>query len=47
LLSHPSPSRLSQYTQASTSKTCRGQAHAPVLTPTTPRMIPAVRGTSC
>jgi len=47
LLSHPSPSRLSQYTQASTSKTCRGQAHAPVLTLTTPRMIPAVWGPSC
>jgi hypothetical protein len=47
---HPSQSRLSQYTQASTSKTCRGQAHAPVLTldtRLTPRSIPAVRGVSC
>ena len=50
LLSHPSPSRLSQYTQASTSKTCRGQAVAPVLThpaQTTPCMIPVVWGPSC
>ena len=47
---HPSQSRLSQYTQASTSKTCRGQAVAPVLTlsaQTPPRTIPAVWGPSC
>lgn len=47
---HPSQSRLSQYTQASTSKTCRGQASAPVLSPVlsdAPRMAPFVRRASC
>ena len=50
LLSHPSPSRLSQYTQASTSKACRGQATASVPTPPaliSQRMVPAVWGASC
>jgi hypothetical protein len=44
---HPSQSRLSQFTQASTSKTCRGRAHAPVPTQTQPRMASDVRGASC
>lgn len=43
---HPSPSRLSQYTQASTSKTCRGRAYAPVPTHTQPHMASDVRGAS-
>lgn len=50
LLSHPSPSRLSQYTQASTSKTCRGQAHASVLAHAIADMARValfVRGASC
>jgi hypothetical protein len=50
LLSHPSPSRLSQYTQASTSKTCRGQAAASVPTPpvfVSQGVVPAVWGASC
>lgn len=52
--SHPSPSRLSPCTQASTSKTCWGQASAPVSIPSaainagvSPRISPAVWGASC
>ncbi len=48
---HPSPSRLSQLTQVSTSKTPRGsaagQAFAPVLTVTFPPRIPTVGAASC
>lgn len=44
---HPSQSRLSQYTQASTSKTCRGQASTPVPTPATLRSVLFVRGATC
>ena len=44
---HPSLSRLSQYTQVSTSKTCRGQAHLPAPTQPQPRVALVVRGVSC
>lgn len=42
---HPSPSRLSPYTQVSTSNTFRGQARAPAST--SPHMGLFVRGASC
>lgn len=52
--SHPSPSRLSPCTQASTSNACRGQAFAPVSNPSAPcnagvapRIALAVWGVSC
>ena len=44
---HPSPSRLSQYTQVSTSKTRRGQADVPAPTQPQPCVTLVVRGVSC
>ena len=43
----PRRSPLSQHTQASTSKTCRGQASTPVPTPATLRSVLFVRGATC